>query len=279
MKCAWKELLAVLPEWLRLEVDRLGCQNLQEIRLRLGLPVQLRLKKSEQWLDRIPTKQDLQFVVNMASKYSPWTCSSMRNGFLTAAGGHRIGIFGECIMQDGAMNGIRDAQSLCIRVAKDYERISPTKKELQSSVLIIGPPGSGKTTLLRDVVRKISDDADGSVAVVDERSELFPIGSGFYTGKRTDVLTGCGKPHGIEMALKTMGPRWIAVDEITSREDCVALEQVGWCGVRLLATAHALSLRDLKTRKVYEPLLRNKLFDTVIVLGLDQSWHIERMTP
>lgn len=79
------------------------------------------------------------------------------------------------------------------------------------------------------------------------------------------------------MVLRTMGPKCIAVDEITAAEDCQALIRAGWCGVELLATAHAANLQDLNRRPVYRPLTESGLFEQVIILSRDKSWHMERM--
>lgn len=113
--------------------------------------------------------------------------------------------------------------------------------------------------------------------MVDERGELFPGCSDFDRGSRLDVLCGCSKQEGIEILLRTMGPDCIAVDEITAAQDCEALLQAGWCGVRLIATAHAASVRELKQRPLYRPLVEQRLFDQIIVLGRDKTWHLERM--
>ena len=79
------------------------------------------------------------------------------------------------------------------------------------------------------------------------------------------------------MALRTLSPACIAVDEITSQEDCQALLSVGWCGVELLATAHAKDAKDLLRRKIYQPLADSGLFDTLLILQPDKSWRMERM--
>ena len=89
---------------------------------------------------------------------------------------------------------------------------------------------------------------------------------------RSDVLSGCPKSSGLDRLLRTMGPKCIAVDEITSPEDCRSLIQAGWCGVSLLATAHAAGKRDLLTRPVYAPLVETKLFDHILTVQPDQSW-------
>ena len=80
----------------------------------------------------------------------------------------------------------------------------------------------------------------------------------------------------MDILLRTMGPEIIAMDEITATEDCSALQTAAWCGVNLLATAHAASLRDFLHRPVYEPLVRKNLFDTLVILHPDKSWHLER---
>ena len=74
-----------------------------------------------------------------------------------------------------------------------------------------------------------------------------------------------------------MSPDTIAMDEITAKEECDALLHAGWCGVHLLATAHAGSKIDLFSRPVYRPIIESKLFETLIILQPDKSWHIERM--
>lgn len=275
MRCAWNELLSILPLWLRREVDAVGPQLLQEVRLRTGRPPELFQRDSVHWLKREVVQEDLSYVVNTASRYSPWSAATMAQGYITAAGGHRIGVCGEAVMQNGGMTGLRQIDSLCIRVAKDIRGLATGLERYSGSLLILGRPGAGKTTLLRDLIRVRSRNVP--VAVVDERGELFPREGGFDRGTRTDVLTGCGKPQGIDTLLRVMGPSTIAVDEITSEQDCQALIRAGWCGVDLLATAHAGTSADLHSRPVYRPLVESKLFSTVVVLHSDKSWRVERM--
>lgn len=276
MNCAWDSFLSILPPDMRCQVDNLGRDTLEELRLRQGQPAELVLVSGSQWLDRHTSAQDLSFVINTASRYSPWAATSAAKGYITAPGGHRIGICGEAVLQKGEMTGITNPSSLCIRIARDFPGIS-RGCPIAGSVLILGPPGSGKTTLLRDLIRRRSDEGRGSVAVVDERGELFPIRAGFSRGKRTDVITGCTKDQGLQMLLRTAGPSVIAVDEITSGEDCRALIHAGWCGVELIATAHAACVQDLYCRDIYKPLSQTKLFDTLLVLSRDKSWKLERM--
>ena len=280
MKCAWQEYLNLLPHWMRQEVDRQGRFALQELRLRVGQSPQLQFQSRSICLEQRVEREDILFVINTASKFSPWTAETIREGYITACGGHRVGICGQATIHQGRMTGISAVSSVCIRVARDFGDIAPQMANAMGSTLIIGPPGCGKTTLLRDLVRKLSDSGQGSVAVVDERQEIFPISQGqicFDRGKNTDIISGCAKSEGINAVLRSMNPQWIAVDEITAQADTESLLCAGWCGVTLLATAHAGSVADLKSRPVYRPLIENKLFQNVLVLHRDKSWTLERM--
>ncbi len=273
MMCAWKELLGILPPWLRKDVDRQGKESLQELRLRRGSPPQLAAKEGIHWLNREVVEDDIRFCINTASRYSPWAAASMAQGFISAPGGHRIGLCGEVVSRDGVVTGFREIHSLCIRIARDFPGIGRDAARYSGSLLILGAPGWGKTTLLRDIARQIAQKE--AVAVIDERGELFPIG--FAQGRQMDVLTGCPKAVGVDMALKTMGPSCIAVDEITSEPDADALCKAIGCGVRLIATAHASSREDLQQRPVYRKLVENHAFDRLLILRSDKSYHMERM--
>lgn len=279
MRCAWQAFVNLLPIWMRESVDKQGREALQELRLRLNAPPELVTAKGSLWLDRIVSAEDLRFCVNIASRYSPWTAGTSQQGFVTAHGGHRIGLCGSAVNVNGSISSIQGLTSLCLRVSRDFPGIGETAANCNGSILIIGSPGSGKTTLLRDVIRQKSSRGNGCIAVVDERQEIFPHMNNqfcFPVGKHTDILSGCKKTQGIEAVLRNMGPQIIAVDEITAREDCEALLHAGWCGVKLLATAHAGDRKDLYNRPVYRPIIESKLFDTLLIMQADKSWRAER---
>lgn len=275
LKCAWRELLGILPTWLRAEVDRQGRDCLQEIRLRRGKPVVLVGANGRRELPRPTEQEDLQYVINMACRYSPWTASTTAQGYITAPGGHRIGICGEALIRNDEMKGIGTVTSLNIRIARDFPGICSNLWLHHEGILILGPPGSGKTTLLRDLIRQRSQRE--TISVVDERGEIFPPDADFPLGMNTDVLSGCRKRQGVLFVLRTMTPDCIAVDEITASEDCDALIHAGWCGVSLLATAHASSVSDLRSRPVYSPLMKSGLFEMAVVMRKDKSWYTERI--
>lgn len=273
MMCQWKELTMILPVWLKGILDKEAEETLQELRLRINSPPELIFSKGSVLGKGSVSPEDITHIVNMASRYSPWAAATAAKGYLTASGGHRIGLCGETVCRENTVTGVRDVTSLCIRIARDFSGIAPPSGRELGSVLILGAPGWGKTTLLRDFSRSIAESE--TVCVVDERGELFP--SGFQRGARMDVLAGCPKSVGIPMVLRTMGPRYIAVDEITEEQDCEALVQAANCGVRLLATAHAGSLQEFLRRPTYRMLREHGVFDTCLILRKDKSWRTERM--
>lgn len=273
MTCAWKELLAVLPAWVRKEVDSVGPETLQELRLRINSPPELVLSEKSVFLNHTISAEDLNYTVNAASRYSPWAAASAAKGFITIAGGHRIGLCGEAVVQQGEVRTIKRITSLCIRVAKDFPGIAAMAANVNGSIIILGAPGWGKTTLLRDLIRQIEHKE--KICILDERKELFP--EELLSDCRVDVLSGCSKQDGIPMLLRTMGPSCIAVDEITDTKDAASFLQAANCGVRLLATAHAVSLSDFCHREAYRPIVENNVFDAFLILKKDKTFTVERI--
>lgn len=280
MTCMWNELMLLLPPRLRPEAEALGQARLQEIRLRLGMPALFQCQGQAVVSRAAPVgPEDLAAAVAQASRFSAYAAPSMAQGYLTAPGGHRIGLCGQGVLRDGCVTGIRELSSLCIRVAKDIEGIGQALADAaRGSVLILGPPGSGKTTLLRDAVRCLG--RREPVAVVDERGELFPSRGGrlfFLPGGQVDVLSGWPKAPGMEALVRAMAPGWIAVDEITSAEDCAAMERCSYCGVQFLATAHAAAPEDLTRRPVYRQLLQCGIFERYALLDRRQHYTMGRL--
>jgi stage III sporulation protein AA len=269
----WNELIGILPAWLAREVDKLRDLPLQELRLRLSQKPQLILADRIVFLEQKIQRTDLDFCINTATKYSPWAAASIADGYIAAPGGHRIGLCGDAVGYGADMRGQRNIRSLCIRIAGDFPGIATPLMRQRDSILLIGRPGTGKTTLLRDLIRQIS--ALEQVCVVDQRGELFP--PCFPPGERMDVITGCEKDRSIDILLRTMNPDTIAMDEITKPSDCAALTQAAWCGVRLIATAHAGSREELFNRPVYGPILDSGIFHTLVILSQDKTWRCERM--
>ena len=162
--------------------------------------------------------------------------------------------------KNGKIDFFKDISGLNIRIAHEKIGCADELFELffrhgARSLILGGKPLSGKTTLLRDLARRLSE--THRVTIIDSRNELSGSVRGtpsFDVGKNTDVLCGAEKSDGIMMALRTMSPEVIICDEIADDEE--AVERCAFCGVKLIAAAHAGSIAELKSRFSETGILR-----------------------
>ena len=228
----------------------------------------------------IVTGQELAEALEYVSRYSFYAFEQeMRQGFLTIEGGHRVGLTGKVVMEQGRIKTMTYISSMNIRIAHEVkgcaEPLIPylVKEKRISHTLIIAPPRCGKTTILRDLIRIVSNGSEkvkGSVVgVVDERSEIGGCYMGIAQnelGIRTDILDCCPKEEGMLMLIRSMGPEVLAVDEIGSQNEVSALEYAMHCGCRLIASVHGESLEEVRKRPFLSELIKQKRFDRYVIL-------------
>lgn len=287
-----RQICSILPPRLGDLVARLPpdvAEELEELRLRCGSEITMICGGREQPLSvtqpLLCTRDLLEHLVNLASSYSTYAVEEcLRQGYLPLEGGHRLGLCGTAVVQNGRVATIKDISSVNLRVAG--QRLGCATELLEAlgpdpgNILLIGPPGSGKTTLLRDLVRQLSDRRDQRVGVVDGRGEIAAVVRGeaqMQVGRRTDVLTGVPKDQGLELLVRTMNPQWVAVDEITAKSDVRAMVQAAYCGVHLLATAHAFDRTDWQQRVLYAKLRKRNIFVNLVFLDGKRRWALERV--
>ena len=292
----YREACGLLPEELRqqaLTLPEAWQGSIEELRLRVGRPLAVTMPEGETPLTgSLVTNEDLERVVDRATAHSPYVAEeTIRQGFVTAAGGFRVGLCGTALPENGNNRGLRDLTSLAIRIP----RACPGAAEsllgelLQGnrvlSTLILSPPGGGKTTLLRDLVRLLSagegDHRPLRVALVDERGELASVCRGqpqLEVGPATDILDGCPKALAVPMLLRAMNPQVIALDEIALPEDAAAVQSAAGCGASILATVHAAAVDDLRQRPVMAQLLESGVFARAGVItgrGWERRFQVE----
>ena len=190
-------------------------------------------------------------------------------GFITLDGGHRVGICGTTVTKNGRITSLKDISGLNIRIAHQIygcadELYARAFSDGLHSLLLGGRPLSGKTTVLRDLARRLGE--HHRVVLIDSRSELAASVRGtpsFDIGMNTDVLCGCEKSEGIMLSIRSLSPEVIICDEIGNDE--AAVEQAMFCGVKIIASAHAESIDQLKKRPSTRGLM--PLFERIAVLG------------
>ena len=121
-------MLDFLPVEYQIALGKINTQRLYEIRMRAGKPTIVRIAEEYVYLTNygvsndsenalISTVEELEETVYAAGKYSVYAVEEqLRQGFLTAEGGVRIGIAGRFIFEKGQPIAVRDFSSLCIRI-------------------------------------------------------------------------------------------------------------------------------------------------------------------
>jgi stage III sporulation protein AA len=293
------DILPFLIPSVRVIIEKVDCEKLdglEEIRLRAGKPLMIFYRNSDWFVtpdgqltrnfynSYMVYQQEIIKTLELMSENSIYAYQDeIKSGFLTLRGGHRVGISGKVVLQDGKIRNIKDFNGLNIRIAKEVKGCADnliryiTKSSFDVyNTLIVGPPQCGKTTILRDLARLLSNgDPEHNfvglkVGIVDERSEIAACCKGLPqndVGYRTDVMDGCPKALGMEMLLRSMSPGIIITDEIGTSGDKDAILKVLNSGIKIIASAHGYNISELKMRDELLGLIKSGAFDRYIVLS------------
>lgn len=264
-------MLEFLPDHFLSAVHNLNMNFLYEIRMRADKPTMIRFREQYVYLTKygysermdealIATKADIEETLMAAGKYSIYSVEEqLKQGFLTANGGVRIGIAGHYIVENKQIVTVRDFSSLCIRVPHEiigcgveiYERFL---KDGLKNLLIVSKPGQGKTTILRDLSRILSEKAKNNILICDERGEIAEGSVGIHT----DVFLFAEKRTALEIGVRVMRPDVIITDEL-SVSDYASIVRAKDGGVNIIASMHGSSLASIPKEILGE-------FDAIILL-------------
>lgn len=258
--------------------------ELQEIRIRVDKPIILKLREKDLILQyNILQTEILQIVERLCENSIYAYKNQICEGFITIKGGHRVGLTGSCVIENGKITNIKYISSLNIRIAREVKNCSTRilreiidieNKTIYNSI-IVAPPGRGKTTILRDIIRRLSDGIEEinfrgkTCGVVDERGEIAAMFKGTPqndVGIRTDVIENVSKNKGIHMLIRTMAPEIIACDEIGSKEDVEAIHYALYSGVKGIFTMHGKNVEDIKNNKQIYELIENREIQKIVFL-------------
>ena len=259
-------------------------EELQEIRMRAESPIILKLRERDLILQYNITQAEILQIVERLCENSIYAYKNqICEGFITVKGGHRVGLTGSCVIENGKIINVKHISSLNFRIAREVlncstrvlrEVIDIENKSIYNTILV-APPGRGKTTMLRDIIRRLSNGIDEinfkgkTCGVVDERGEIAAMYKGIPqndVGIRTDIIENVEKNQGIHMLIRTMAPEIIACDEIGSKNDVEAIHYALYSGVKGIFTMHGKNIEDIKNNKQIYELIENREIQKVVFL-------------
>ena len=241
-------ILESLPPALRTPLAKLDAHyapHIQEIRLRLGQPVQFticgRLCPAAKFLPgtglpaalETDTLRDCFLQLCRRSVYAYE--DELKQGYFTVQGGCRIGVAG-C----RGPGGFSAVTSLNLRIARWLTCPLPPELEALTvaptgGLLLAGPPGSGSLPRAAQI--------------------------------RCDVYARCTKAEGIAMALRCMNPQVIVCDELGTPGDAEAVAQGVASGVVFFATVHCDDPAGLRKKPALAALLDTSAFAKAVFLS------------
>ena len=200
----------------------------------------------------------------------------LKQGFITLPNGVRVGICGEVVYDESKILTIKNFQSAniriphhikgCSRLALDYMLDKDFK-----NTLVVSPAGAGKTTFIRDVIEQLSEqNYCYNVLVADERNEIASVINGVAEiplGNFADVYSNCSKEFAFKQGIRSMKPDIFVTDEIDIDKDIQSIVDAVNSGVKVLATIHSDNISQLKSKRGFEKIIQDKLFDRFVILS------------
>ena len=279
-------ILSALPLRLAEAVGK-DCEGfcVEEIRLRMNRHPQIVFSNGDAVLtDHIFTESDAEELLDKLCRHAVYAHEDeIRNGFITVDGGIRVGVCGRAVSEKDELRRFSRISSYNIRIPREAVGCAEdvmdylTEHGRPVSALIVAPPCGGKTTLLRDIARCFSNGIRSSAAkvcIADERGELAGCIEGkpsYDVGVRTDVLDLAPKASAIRLFVRTMSPDLIITDEIGGAEDADAIAEASRCGVSIIASAHASSALELRSRESLRTIMNEGVFKRVLLLRRNGS--------
>jgi len=135
--------------------------TIEEIRIRVNRPVVLKYPEKEDMLEHIITQAEIVNIIQILCNNSIYSYQSqMCDGYITLAGGHRVGITGNVAMKEGKISNVNYVSSLNFRIAREIIGSSEEilKEVLESdeinNTLIVSKPRMRKNNSIKRPSKK-----------------------------------------------------------------------------------------------------------------------------
>ena len=263
-------MLEFLPENVRFGLTHINQKMLYEIRLRVNAPTRINYGGVFRFLGRfgvtdfaekalVCDEEDINECVYRAGNCSVYSVEEqIKQGFITAKNGERLGLAGEYVFENGKPMAMRNFSSVCIRVPHEVigcgqAIYNKCMSDINNGLLLLSAPGLGKTTILRDISRLLCEKTYKNVLICDERGEI----SSGECGKTCDILKYSDKKTAFVSGIRALRPDVIITDEL-SDTDCEVVKKAMNAGVCVIASAHFSKMEDLK--EPFFPLFEKYVF-------------------
>lgn len=237
-----RDLASLLSQNVRRQITNI--ESLTEIRLRRDKPLSVATTEGYNQLYYRVQQADIDYTLAIASENSIYAVQdAIINGYLSCAGGIRIGVCGEGVYENNVLKAVKNINSLTIRIPHEIKTLPIRFDKIIGNfenTLIVSPPGGGKTTLLRETARRLSNRGE-RVLIIDERLELTATSDGksaLDIGSNTDVMVNILKLTAYKNAVRADNPSIIVTDELFGEAELDAIADCIRSGVKVLASMH-----------------------------------------
>lgn len=253
-----------LPENIKRIIEKLNINKLTEIRFRVGYPIKINYNNEKLYLLEngkvgingqaiICLKDYITEILSVITEKSIYAYNDkIKSGYVTTKEGIRIGLAGDCVIDNGKIITIKNINSLNVRIPHEINDASNGifnyvfSNGNVKNTLIISPPFYGKTTMLKDVTKKLNGINCGNILLIDERCEFSMV-----TGENIDVIRNSDKTYAFEMGLRSMSPEIIVTDELCGYEDWICVEKAVNSGIKIIASCHSDNIESIKNKNEF----------------------------
>lgn len=261
-------LLDFLPKKLYSPLSVLGIDEVYEIRIRCGFPIKINYKGAFYFLTNngecikeksgrddlvVSDGQDVSEIMDKVTQRSIYAFNDrIKSGFITGENGERIGLAGDCVVENGKIITIKNLTSLNVRVPHSINNCSDKLFPFVcngfgiKNTLIVSPPFCGKTTILKDLARKLNDKNAGSIMIIDERGEFACV-----KGENIDKICFSDKEYAFSFGLRALSPEIVITDELFGEKDWRFCSEAVSSGIKIIASVHAGNIDELKSKNYF----------------------------